>query len=224
MASLSTLSRRMEHGIQLLLDHQIQEGVDDALALLFGDLADGFALQPLIFFQHRLPHPDVVVPVARRGCWPAGRPSTPRLPRAAFCARQDRCRPAVSPRPRAAKWDARSGVPEHLRIAHGEARRVAVRAAQRIGPDARLGGFIDQRHVLLPRLRLAHITAPGCCRPPGGRRPRRERVIRRFSNSAARPPPLWMMPVPSLAQARRRAQKSRSSSAQNAGMCTPCGS
>ena len=46
--------------------------------------------------------------------------------------------------------------PEGLRIAHGEARHVAVGRAQRIGPNPGFGRFVDQRHVLFPGLRLPH--------------------------------------------------------------------
>ena len=46
--------------------------------------------------------------------------------------------------------------PEGLRIAHGEARRIAVGRAQRIGANPGFGRFVDQRHVLFPGLRLPH--------------------------------------------------------------------
>ena len=46
--------------------------------------------------------------------------------------------------------------PEGLRIAHGEARHIAVGRAQRIGPNPGFGRFVDQRHVLFPGLRLPH--------------------------------------------------------------------
>ena len=43
-----------EAGVEFLLDDEVEEGVDDALALLLGDLADGLALQPLVLLEHRL--------------------------------------------------------------------------------------------------------------------------------------------------------------------------
>ena len=46
--------------------------------------------------------------------------------------------------------------PEGLRIAHGEARHIAVGRAQRIGANAGFGRFVHQRHVLFPGLRLPH--------------------------------------------------------------------
>ena len=46
--------------------------------------------------------------------------------------------------------------PEGLRIAHGEARHIAVGRAQRIGANPGFGRFVHQRHVLFPGLRLPH--------------------------------------------------------------------
>ena len=50
--------------IEILFDDEVEEGVDHALALLLGDLADGLALQPLVLLQHRGLDPHVVVPMA----------------------------------------------------------------------------------------------------------------------------------------------------------------
>src|SRR5882724_5419119 len=51
-----------EHGIQMFLDRQIQEGVDDALALSLRHFTNRLALPALVLRQHRLTYPDVVVP------------------------------------------------------------------------------------------------------------------------------------------------------------------
>src|SRR5208283_6249089 len=45
---------------------------------------------------------------------------------------------------------------EGLAVAHREALRRAVRAAQRIGANPGLRGLLDARHVLFPQIRLAH--------------------------------------------------------------------
>src|SRR5215831_6092763 len=45
---------------------------------------------------------------------------------------------------------------EHLAVAHREALRRAVRAAEWISANAGLRGFLDPRHVLLPGVGLAH--------------------------------------------------------------------
>jgi len=52
-------------GIEVLFHDEVEEGVDDALALLLGDLADRLALQPLVLFQHWGLDPHVVVPATR---------------------------------------------------------------------------------------------------------------------------------------------------------------
>jgi hypothetical protein len=46
--------------------------------------------------------------------------------------------------------------PEGLGIAHGEASHIVIGRAQRIGPNASFGRFLNQRHVLFPGLRLPH--------------------------------------------------------------------
>ena len=51
-----------EHGLQLLLDRQIQEGVDDAFALRLRHFANRFALPRPILGQDGLAHPDIIVP------------------------------------------------------------------------------------------------------------------------------------------------------------------
>src|SRR5215831_14564302 len=48
---------------------------------------------------------------------------------------------------------------EHLAVAHREALRRAVRAAQWISANAGLRGLLDPRHVLSPGVRLAHGLA-----------------------------------------------------------------
>jgi hypothetical protein len=63
-----------EAGVQILLDEEIEEGVDDALALSHRDLADGFAFEVLILLEHRGLDPHVVEPpagMAGRGDLPA---------------------------------------------------------------------------------------------------------------------------------------------------------
>ncbi len=48
---------------------------------------------------------------------------------------------------------------EHLAVLHREVLRGPVRAAQREGADAGLRGFLEARHVLLPRVGIAHRLA-----------------------------------------------------------------
>ena len=142
-------------GFELLLDSQIEEGVDDPLALFLGDLADRFELHPLVLFERRLVDPHVVPPRLREADRALrlvddglvvqfgadfGVGVEPQL--LLVRHQEDRV-----PGRQAA---------EHLAVLHREVLRDPVRAAHRVGADAERRGLLDPRHVHLPFVRLAH--------------------------------------------------------------------
>ncbi len=55
-----------EAGFELFLDDEVEEGVDHALLLLLGDLADRLELHPLVLRQLGLVDPHVVPPGLRK--------------------------------------------------------------------------------------------------------------------------------------------------------------
>ena len=113
----------------------------------------------LCFLQHRFPYPDVVVPPPRqRGARDLDRPLHDFLVQ---FARTSGSRYACSFSSSLQQQDRMPGghAAKHLRIAHGEARGVAIGSTQRIGPNASLGSLFHQGHMFFPGLGLTHRLA-----------------------------------------------------------------
>ena len=177
-----------EAGLQLLLDHQVEERVDHALILHLGDLADGLELQRLVLLQRRFVHPHVVPPglgepdSARDRHRPFHRLGVQLVAhlRVGIGAHllligrdQDRM-PGRQPA-------------EHLAVLHGEVLRHAVRAAHRIGADAGARGLVDTGDMLLPLVAGAHGLAQAVVdhRPAGGFGQARHHPVGEFGIDAA---------------------------------------
>ena len=145
-----------ERGVEILLDDEIEEGVDDALALHLGDLADGLAHQALVLRQHRMLHRHVVPPGAAD---PRRHRVDLELDRLGVQLLAD-LGIAVGAqffvvRGEQDRMPGRQAA-EGLRVAHGEEVGDAVGRAGRIGADALGDRLIDVRHLLLPLVRATH--------------------------------------------------------------------